>query len=35
MTSRVRVGGHFVAVAIAIGVLLWCDGTLFGGDPRQ
>jgi hypothetical protein len=35
MTSRPGTGGHFAAVVIATGVLLWCDGTLFGGNPRQ
>jgi hypothetical protein len=28
MTGSIRVGGHFAAVVIATGVLLWCDGAL-------
>jgi hypothetical protein len=30
MTSRPGIGGHFAAVVIATGALLWCDGTLAG-----
>ena len=28
MTSRLGIGGHFAAVMIATGAVLWCEGTL-------